>query len=155
MDGIVRGGAENERRVWRRVAPWLPCLLTACLIQRPAVPPDFLDLRYEVSDSTAAATEALLRGDTAAQQILRERLPDYARETHVDSLVSRIQSEPAVAPVGLALRRILDASIAEASGRVRGAVPHPDAQRQLVEAVLLGLGMGLQRIGNRGGERTP
>jgi hypothetical protein len=148
MDGTVGGERAGRRRGWRRAVLAWPCLLAACIIQRPPVPPDFLDLRYEVRDSTAAAAEALIRGDSTAQQILRERLPDYARETHVDSLVLRIESDPAVAPVGLAVRRILDASIERASGRVRGAVPHPDAQRRLVEAVVLGLGMGLQRAEN-------
>lgn len=152
MDGTVSGGFGGGRRTWRRVALWWPCLLAACLIQRPPVPPDFLDLRYEVSDSTAAAVEALLGGDSTAQRIVRERLPDYARETHVDTLVLRLESDPAVAAVGLAVRRILEASIARAPGRVRGAVPHPDAQRQLVEAVVLGLGMGLQRLGNLGAD---
>lgn len=147
MDGTV-GRTRAGRRCRRaHAAVWLPCLLAACIIQRPPVPPDFLDLRYEVRDSIAVAAESLLRADSTAQQIVRERLPDYAAETHVDSLVTRLESDPAVASVGLVVRRILEASIARASGRVRGAVSHPDAQRQLVEAVVLGLGLAVQRAG--------
>jgi hypothetical protein len=123
----------------------LPCLLAGCLIQRPPVPPEFLDVRYEVSDSVAVAAAALLRGDAAAQQVVRERLPDYAAEGQVDTLIARLEADPVVAPLGLKVRQIVQDALARASGRVRGALPHPDAQRQLVEAIVLGLGVAVRR----------
>lgn len=159
MTDTERPSAKFRRRV--PAAVWLPGLLAGCLIQRPPVPPEFLDLRYEVRDSTAAAATALLRGDTAAQQMVRERLRDYAAESQVDTLVARLEADPVVAPVGLKVRQVLEAALARASGRVRGALPHPDAQRQLVEAVVLGLGIAVRRAedsaerGQGGATRPP
>lgn len=141
-------GTERPRSRFRRRVPatlWLVALFAGCLIQRPPVPPEFLDLRYEVRDSTAAAAADLLRGDVAAQQVVRERLRDYAAERQVDTLVAKLEADPVVAAVGLKVRQVLEAALGRASGRVRGALRHPDAQRQLVEAVVLGLGIAVRR----------
>ena len=131
----------------------LTAALSACLIQRPPVPPEFLDLRYEVTDSTAAAAAAVLRGEPAMQEALRDRLPSYASQTHADTLVERMWGQPATAPLGFEVRRVLDGAIERSSGRVRGALGHADAQRQLVEAVVLGLGLALQRVTDGAPER--
>lgn len=120
-------------------------LLAACLIQRPAVPPEFLGLRYEVLDSTTAAAQAFLAGDTVAQRLVRERLPEYARHVQVDTLVSEIEADPRLTPLGARVRVILEEAAGRTSGRVRDALRHPDAQRELVSAVVLGLGKGLRR----------
>lgn len=131
----------------------LTAALSACLIQRPPVPPEFLDLRYEVTDSTAAAAAPVLRGEPPMQDALRDRLPSYAAQTHVDTLVERMWGQPGTAPLGFEVRRVLDAAIERSSGRVKGALRHPDAQRQLVEAVVLGLGLALRRAADATPER--
>lgn len=145
-------GGERPGRVGL-VAAVVGSLSGGCLIQRPPVPPEFLDLRYQVTDSTEAVAAAFLEGEAAAREVLRERLPSYATQTHADTLVVRMTETPALAPLGWKVREVLDAAIARSSGRVRGAVAHPDAQRKLVEAVVLGLGLALRRVGEGGGAR--
>lgn len=115
-----------------------------CLIQRPAVPREFLDLRYEVIDSAAAVAGDVLREDTVARELVRGRLPSFARRTHVDTLVTQMAEDPILWPLGLRLRGVLSDAVGRASGRVRGALSHPDAQRQLVDAVVLALARALR-----------
>jgi hypothetical protein len=125
----------------------------ACVIQRPPIPPEFLELRYEVTDSTAAAAVAFLRDEVTAREVLRERLPVLAAQTQVDTLVMRVTGDPELAPLGRALREVVDDAVTGSSGRVRAALSHPDAQRQLVEAVVLGLGLALRRFTEDAPER--
>lgn len=142
------GCSVSTARLGARIASLAAvALAAACLIQRPPVPPEFLWLRYDVTDSTAAAAVAFLRDDAPAREVVRERLPTLAAQTHVDTLVARVTGDPPLAPLGLELREVVDAAVARSSGRVREALGHPDAQRQLVEAVVLGLGLALRRFG--------
>lgn len=119
--------------------------LWGCLIQRPILPPEFLGFRYEVLDSTAAAAEAFLADDTTAQRVVRERLPQYASHTQVDTLVSAMEKDPFLLPLGMRVRAVLQDAVSRAPGRVRESLKRPEAQHELVAAVVVGLGEGLRR----------
>jgi hypothetical protein len=120
----------------------------ACPIQRPPVPPEYLDFRARLQAAVTDTALVEMEGLTRMQTRLQGRLTDLAAITTVDSLLATLEIDEELFPLSGAIattvRIRLDAR--GVSGSVRNAFANPDGQRLAVDAIVIGLGRALHLL---------
>lgn len=135
-------------------------VLLACPIQRPPVPAEYYDFRASLAEAVEVRTASELRDRPSMQSRLYGELPELAADQRTDSLVAKLRADSMLARLGDAVAGAIAASLEadEVGGGVRDAYRKRDGQRLAVDAVVIGLGRALRRLGfepdDQGGARN-
>jgi hypothetical protein len=137
-----------ERRV---IVAVLCCVLVAavaCPIQRPPVPPEYLDFRARLQTAVTDTALVEMEGLSRMQARLQSRLTDLAAITTVDSLLATLEDDQELYPLSRAVATTVRIRLEArgVSGSVRNAFANPDGQRLAVDAIVIGLGRALHLL---------
>lgn len=120
----------------------------ACPIQRPPVPPQYLDFRAALQAAVTDTAVVVLRGQPTVQVWLEERLTTLAAVVRTDSLLALLQRDTLLAPlagaIAVQLATTLDSK--RVGNSARKVYRNPHGQRQAVDAIVIGLGLALRRL---------
>jgi hypothetical protein len=121
----------------------------ACPIQRPPVPPEYLDFRARLQTAVTDTALVEMEGLGRMQARLEGRLTDLAAITRVDSLLAALEADEELYPLSGAIATTVRIRLEArgVSGSVRNAFANPDGQRLAVDAIVIGLGRALHLLG--------
>jgi len=122
--------------------------IVGCPIQRAPVPPEYMGFRAGLQDAVTDTALVEMDGLTRMQDRLEIRLTDLAAIVTVDSLLTALNADRELAPLGGAVATTVRIQLEarEVGGGVRKAYRNPDGQRQAVDAIVIGLGRALYRV---------
>ncbi|KPK82494.1 MAG: hypothetical protein AMS25_02190 [Gemmatimonas sp. SM23_52] len=120
----------------------------ACPIQRPPVPPEYLDFRAELQSAVSDTAVVVLDGQPTMRVWLEERLTTLAAVVRTDSLLALLQRDTLLAPLAGAIAAKLATTLGSkrVGNSVRKAYGNSHGQRQAVDAIVIGLGLALRRL---------